>query len=875
MDWNGWKSLVESGESRRTGLVVLVNGVCLTVIAAVLVAVYSPGSVANDSAAVGASRAGVALPWVILLCGAVATLTAALFACAMSRRVQSSQSLVTARNEELELLTAELEREVTERKRLAKELTAERDQTQAILDALPSIVILKDCENGILRVNQALAEQVGKDRSEIEGRPSREIFPELADKCFADDLEVINSGKSKLDFIEPLEDRWVRTDKVPTFDDAGNVTGIIVIATDVTESQRVAETVRLAFEASPTAMLMVDEHAKVTTANSAALELFGHPEGSLIDLELTQLLPKRFRDGHGAHFTRFMSSPTGRPMGAGLDLWAARADGSEFPVEIALTPIKTSSGRHVVASIIDLTERREAERKLLSTNELLERTGELACVGGWEVYLDPMEIHWSDQVCKIHGESPGFRPELETAINYYVEEYREMVSACVSRCIETGESFEFEAEIVREDGRRVWVHSVGEAKLRDGAVVGLLGTFQDIDEKRRAEIALRTSEERLETTLVNTNVGFWDWNAKTDEAYYSPTWKTQLGYPADAPWNSFSDWRALIHPDDLALAMRAIEAHFGGEADNYEAVFRMRAIDGVYRWIRAIGKAHFAADGLPVQMQGIHLDISEEVRIKKALEDNAKELAKAIKALEASNEELQQFAYIASHDLQSPLRGISGFASFLKEDYYEQLGDEGREYVDHIVGGCQTMRHLINDLLAFARVDAATDRIKPVDLNDVVERVTKLQVSGSNERVVEVKSDQLPTLPADESQMTQLLDNLIGNGLKYCRADHPVVEVFAEEQSDCWQIGVRDNGIGIASENLKKIFDIFSRLHNQREFAGTGIGLAICRKIVERHGGKIWVESEPGVGSTFLFTIAKEQDETAVSVTPTMVTTET
>ncbi len=234
------------------------------------------------------------------------------------------------------------------------------------------------------------------------------------------------------------------------------------------------------------------------------------------------------------------------------------------------------------------------------------------------------------------------------------------------------------------------------------------------------------------------------------------------------------------------------------------------------------------------------------------------ELSKVNGALKQSNEELQQFAYVASHDLKTPLRAISGFAQFLKDDFEGKLDETADEYIQRIVEGVNRMQQLINDLLEFSRIDSQGRPLKPIDLGEVLDDVHDLLRADIESSGAILTSDPLPRVMADRPQLTQLLQNLIGNAVKYHGERPPLVHVTADEQAGEWTISVRDNGIGIAPKHHERIFEIFKRLHTQKDYEGTGIGLAVCRRIVQRHNGRIWLESALGEGCTFCFTLEAE-----------------
>jgi len=244
------------------------------------------------------------------------------------------------------------------------------------------------------------------------------------------------------------------------------------------------------------------------------------------------------------------------------------------------------------------------------------------------------------------------------------------------------------------------------------------------------------------------------------------------------------------------------------------------------------------------------------------LQQKNEELLRTKIALERSNIELQQFAYIASHDLQTPLRGIAGFAQFLQADYSGRLDGKADDYIGRIVEGAKRMQELIDDLLAYSRVDSRSVPFAPTPLGVVVDDVVTLLGASIEDAGGSVTRDDLPTVLGDRAQLSQLMQNLIGNGIKYHGEQPPHVHVSAQNQGDAWTILVRDNGIGIQAKHHVQVFDIFRRLHTNDKYPGTGIGLAVSRRIVERHGGKIWVQSESGEGSTFFFTMQSTNRET-------------
>jgi PAS domain S-box-containing protein len=255
-----------------------------------------------------------------------------------------------------------------------------------------------------------------------------------------------------------------------------------------------------------------------------------------------------------------------------------------------------------------------------------------------------------------------------------------------------------------------------------------------------------------------------------------------------------------------------------------------------------------------LENQATHLQRSHD-ELEMRVAERTKELALANQVLEESNLELKQFAYVASHDLQSPLRSISGFVQLLQLEYQGKLDEQAQDWIGRTVRAIAQMQTLIRDLLSYSGVDARSGPFTQIPFLDVVNDALTLLEASIHDSGGQVTWGPLPDIMGDRSQLVQLIQNLIGNGLTYCSDKPPHIHLSAERSGKEWIFSVRDNGIGIDPKHYEQIFEIFKRLHSQKDHPGTGIGLAVCRRVVKRHGGKIWVESEPGQGSTFHFTI--------------------
>jgi PAS domain S-box-containing protein len=378
----------------------------------------------------------------------------------------------------------------------------------------------------------------------------------------------------------------------------------------------------------------------------------------------------------------------------------------------------------------------------------------------------------------------------------------------------------------------------------------MVGVAQDITERKRAEDELRTQEGLLSESQHIAHLGSMDWTvqAGTSVMVWTPETYRIFGVSPDTFVPSSETLQTLIHPDDRAPMQAWLSACLAGLRPP-DLEFRVIQPDGSARYIN--GRVHIVqqdAEKKSIRMIGVAQDITERKLAVAALLQRTEELAR-------SNTELVQFAYVASHDLQEPLRMVSSYVQLLARRYSGKLDSDADEFIAFAVDGAKRMQNMINDLLAFSRVTTKGHEFKPVEADTALKLALANLKVAIEESQASVTFDPLPVVNADSAQLTQLFQNLIGNAIKFRRKEPPQVHVSVEKRAKDWEFSVRDNGIGIEPQHLERIFVIFQRLHTAAQFPGTGIGLAICKKIAERHGGNLWVSSQPGVGSTFHFTI--------------------
>jgi PAS domain S-box-containing protein len=405
-----------------------------------------------------------------------------------------------------------------------------------------------------------------------------------------------------------------------------------------------------------------------------------------------------------------------------------------------------------------------------------------------------------------------------------------------------------EFSALHRDGR--WIPTTIELspiETQEGPMV--IVNVADLTARHLAEQERAEHQERFRMLTRATGDTVWDWDPRTDQVWWSENLRRVFGWEVESAPASWA--RDKIHPDDLPQVMKQVEAAVAEMAESMRCEYRFRCADGSYRTVLHQALILWHPDGTCQRRLGTIFDISERIAAERVLQERTREL-------ERSNAELERFAQIASHDLQEPLRTVSSFVQLIDKKYGDRLDETGHRYMNYAVDGANRMRALIDALLTYSRLErkeAPVDAV--VHLARIAERVNADLRVAILECGARVTCDALPAVLGNKTQLAQIFQNLIGNALKYRRDEAPRVHIGVRAAGELWQISVADNGIGIEPRYFDRIFVVFQRLHTREAYDGTGIGLAICKRIVERHGGTIWVESTPGEGSTFHFTLKR------------------
>jgi len=483
----------------------------------------------------------------------------------------------------------------------------------------------------------------------------------------------------------------------------------------------------------------------------------------------------------------------------------------------------------------DITGRKRAEETARRSTEWLRFTLDAAGVG--LCYRESGETKISEQQFRLYGLEPAEEwLARECWLQAVHPKDRERVEIEQRLAIEQGKPYDIQFRVVWPDTSVHWLLCRGKIFDDDGSARKMEVTM-DLTERKRAEAAL---EEFFDLCRSPMAIFGFDGSIKRVNAGLLRT----SGYTAE----EFAGRPALefFHPDDRPAVQAEIQKliTWGGDTE-----FECRSLcrDGSVVWLV------FSATAVPDEKSifTVAYDITERRRMEQEILVHSEKLGR-------SNAELERFAYVASHDLQEPLRMVASFTQLLAKRYSGQLDETADRYIHYAADGAKRMQQLISDLLAYSRVNSKELDLRQTDFGAVVlEAMRNLQVA-IEESGASIDWDPLPELWVDPAQFTQLLQNLLGNAIKFRRSEeHPRIHISAADTGTEWALSVQDNGIGIDPQHADRIFQIFQRLHTREKYQGTGIGLAICKKVVERHGGRIWVESQPGKGSNFHFALPK------------------
>lgn len=533
-----------------------------------------------------------------------------------------------------------------------------------------------------------------------------------------------------------------------------------------------------------------------------------------------------------------------------------RPDGSQRLVRPHSRPLLAPDGTVAgeIVTLTDITEQTDREAKSAWLSAIVV-SSEDAIIGKT---LDGIVTSWNESAQRIFGYTAA--EIIGKSILLLIPEDRHNEEPVILDRIRRGERVEHFETIRQTKYGQLLDISLTISPIRDsqGHIIGVSKIARNITEQKRIERTFAEERERSRMAIAATRMGTWEYVLSDRTFHCSDETLHIWGAPLSQATN-VNFLLDCIHSEDRdRLVAEATNATREKSQQYFDAVFRViRSVDREIRWVRVQGRVFLAQGQKPDAFIGTVLDITESHRahqiLEKTVAERTRELTELNHRLQESNQELEQFAYIASHDLQEPLRKIQVFSEMVEEKLSNST-PEVKGYFERIRDAAARMSRLIRDVLAYSRVSAGSPQLDRIDLNDVLRDVLVALEWPIAEKGARIEADDLPPVRGIQPQVRQLFQNIISNALKFTRED-PLIRITAERLPGFIRLRFADNGIGFEQEYAGKIFKIFQRLNRQEDYLGSGIGLAICKKIVDNHGGTITAEGRPNEGATFTVTL--------------------
>lgn len=586
-------------------------------------------------------------------------------------------------------------------------------------------------------------------------------------------------------------------------------------------------------DSAPDAIVVIDPEGLICLVNQQAEALFGYSRDAMLKQPVEMLIPEAQRSGHVHLREGYFGMPTVRPMGSGRELVGRHQDGNEIPIEISLSPLRTDAGLFATATIRDATLRRQMQSQL---RDFTESAPDAIVIVGSDGCIQLVNRR-TEELFGYHRDTLVGKP-IEILVpersrtNHVTFRDRYMAKPGLR---EMGAEMELAGRC--KDGTEVPVE-ISLSPLHGSNGRQTIAAIRDVTERRAAQRRFRDLVESAPDGIVIIE-------ASGNIALVNSQTEALLGYRRD---QLIGQPVEMLVPESLRDGHVAKRNQFIHQPEKRPMGGKLslsaRRADGSELPVE-ISLSPVGSGKDRVVLASIR-DVSEQRKAREAVAEYAERL-------ERSNEALQVFASTASHDLKSPLNTVVRFAEFLQNRLKGQIDDDSEELFQYIIDGGKRMHTLIDDLLAFSRVTGGELKLEPVDLSVLVEEVEHALRAALSDARGSVEYKALPVVTGDRSMLYQLFQNLVSNALKFRKPDVDArVSIVVEEEGPHWHIRVSDQGIGMNPEQADAVFNVFTRLHNIEEYPGTGLGLALCKTIVtERHGGKIWVSSQPGEGSTF------------------------
>jgi PAS domain S-box-containing protein len=649
----------------------------------------------------------------------------------------------------------------------------------------------------------------------------------------------------------------------------GTLTGVVFVFRDITKQRQADEALRnqaALLNFAHDAIIVRNAKNEITFWNRGAEETYGWAQVEVVGRVTYDLLKTRFPKP-----MEEINEEAGQTGEWNGELIHTRKDSQEIVVASRWALQRDIWGRHTATLEInrDITDRKKAEEELRNSEERFHNERNLLqqivnkLPYSFVLYSPDLRIEYTNHtVLKIYDWTLE-QVVGKTIREVFSKEISDIFVPLLQKVRDTGEAFS--GEVSYHVGEDLITSIPNIVPLFNGkkeiSHILLLNIY--ITERKRMERALRESEKRLDLALEGGKMGMWEWDVKKNQSKWNDKEAELLGLPPTKEFISTDEFFNHVHPHDRDNVAKNLEALFEKGTD-YNDEFRIIREDQEVRWLAAVGQIYRDNEGKPLMVIGVNYDITERKHMEEELRHNVEQLASA-------NRDLESFSYSVSHDLKNPLHTIESFVDFLMEDYADRLDEEGQNYLRRIHSGVKKMKTLIDDMLSLSRIGRQEMKKVDIDLSAITRNYLKELETAEPQRKDEIVIQDNVHINADPRLIHLALENLLRNAWKFTSKKEVTRIEFGTVSStslrhqpiDRWPCEVenqtvyfvKDNGAGFDAEFADKIFEPFKRVHAQKEFSGTGVGLSIVQRVIGRHGGKVWAEGETGKGATFYFTL--------------------
>lgn len=765
--------------------------------------------------------------------------------------------------------------DISERKQAEEQLERSNLVLNEILASIQDDFYVLDHDWNFVYASRLFTRKIGKEPEDFIGQNIWKMFPKHLGTVLEENFRKAMETREVRRFETggKYTTAWYRMTAFPSTE------GITVLGTNITEHKQAEEEIkrneeryRYLFQSNPYPMWVYDRKTLAfLDVNEAAITRYGYSPDEFLKMTITDIRPAEDIE----QLMNNLAQPRHALERSGG--WRHRLkDGTIIHVEITSHTIEVDGHDSALVLAQDITDRIQAQNAVHVKDELLRLTSEMAKVGGWEFDTQTLKGTWTDEVARIHDLEPSQGTNVELGLSFYTGESREKIEKALQEAIELGRAYNLELEMVTVKGNHKWIRTMALPIMDGGKVVKVQGIFQDITDRKQTEEALQKIHDELELKVEERTAALSQANTllqalmdyMPDHIYFKDLHCRFIrNSRSQASLLGLSDPAQAIGKTDFDFFPHAAKAY----TEEQEVIRSGKSLvdfeewvvwpDGRETWVSTTKVPLRNSEAEIIGIFGISRDITERKHAEQSIRELNSDLENQAVKLQAANKELEAFSYSVSHDLRAPLRAIDGYTRILVEDYEALLDAEGKRVCSVISAEARRMGQLIDDLLAFSRLGRKEMYSSNVDMKALAVSVLNELTKEDDRERIDFKIAALPSVSADASLMRQVWVNLLSNAIKFTsKKEQAVIEVGSKSDKDEFVYYVRDSGAGFDMEYANKLFGVFQRLHSESEFEGTGVGLAIVQRIIRRHGGHVWAESEVDKGATFYFALPQKEN---------------